>query len=69
MVTRGPTCSSVSSKMPAHCTKLMEKVSTTYKLTDGVLVKVMHIIKKRDRDVMAARSFDGSGDNYQFGGF
>ena len=47
----------------------MEKVSTTYKLTDGVLVKVMHIIKKRDRDVMAARSFDGSGDNYQFGGF
>ena len=35
--------------MPAHCTKLMEKVSTTYKLMDGVLVKVMHIIKQRDR--------------------
>ena len=35
--------------MPARCTKLMEKVSTTYKLTDGVLVTVMHIIKQRDR--------------------
>ena len=47
MVTRGLTCSSVSSKLPARCTKLMEKVSTTYKLTDGVLVTVMHIIKLR----------------------
>ena len=35
--------------MPVRCTKLMEKVSTTYKLTDGVLVTVMHIIKQRDR--------------------
>ena len=49
LVTCGPTCSSVSSKMLVHCTMLMEKVSTTYKLTDGVLVTVMHIIKQRDR--------------------
>ena len=37
----------ITSNMPVRCTKLMEKVTTTYNLMDGVLVTVMHIISSK----------------------